>query len=151
MPVKITYFDSKGAAELIRYILAFAGHEFEDERIKRENWPAVKGKANLGIVPYMTMENGKQYGESVAIARYFAAKYGLTGKTEEEKLLADMVVDVIRSDIVLVLVNIFVATEAEKEARKMEAQTKIDALLQGLEENYVEGADTFLREYSCFI
>ena len=96
------------------------------------------------MLPFLTLENGKQYGESVSIARYFAEKFDLTGKTDEERLHASMVVDVLRMDILSLLLNIYRAKDEDKDAKKKEAQTKIDELLKRLDTHYVEGSETFL-------
>ena len=40
--IKLVYFNAEGRAELTRMILAQAGVEFEDVRVKREDWPAMK-------------------------------------------------------------------------------------------------------------
>ena len=39
---KLTYFNVKGVSEPIRYLFAFAGVDFEDDRIEKENWPKIK-------------------------------------------------------------------------------------------------------------
>lgn len=36
------YFNARGRAEHIRFIFAYAGVEFDDERIPREKWPELK-------------------------------------------------------------------------------------------------------------
>ena len=40
--IKLIYFNAEGRAELTRMILAQAGVEFEDVRVKRDDWPAMK-------------------------------------------------------------------------------------------------------------
>ena len=40
--IKLIYFNARGRAELSRLILAQAGVEFEDLRITKEEWPAMK-------------------------------------------------------------------------------------------------------------
>lgn len=39
---KLTYFNLRGRGELIRLILAQAGVEYEDIRIEKDKWPAMK-------------------------------------------------------------------------------------------------------------
>ena len=39
---KLTYFNARGVAEPSRIILAYNGVEFEDVRVEREQWPAMK-------------------------------------------------------------------------------------------------------------
>lgn len=39
---KLIYFNARGRAEHIRFIFAYAGVEYTDERIPREKWPEYK-------------------------------------------------------------------------------------------------------------
>ncbi len=48
--IKLTYFNLRGRAEIARLILAQAGVEYEDRRIQREEWPAMKTSEHT--IPY---------------------------------------------------------------------------------------------------
>lgn len=39
---KLTYFNVKGVSEPIRYLFAYAGVEFEDERVEKDAWLGMK-------------------------------------------------------------------------------------------------------------
>lgn len=39
---KVQYFPITALGEPIRFLLSYGGIEFEDERIEKEKWPAVK-------------------------------------------------------------------------------------------------------------
>ena len=98
-------------------------------------------------MPVLTLENGKQYSQSVAIARYFAEKFDLTGKTDEERLHANMVVEVLRTDLLPMITKFILARDEDKQAARREAQEKIDGLLKKLNDQFVDGADAFLGQY----
>ncbi|KAK9694012.1 Glutathione S-transferase, N-terminal domain [Popillia japonica] len=89
---KLIYFNARGRAEHIRFIFAYAGIEYEDERISREKWPELKKKMPFGLLPVLEID-GKPVAQSNAIARHLAKQYGLAGKTEWESLQCDVLVD----------------------------------------------------------
>ncbi|PSN37231.1 hypothetical protein C0J52_12656 [Blattella germanica] len=41
---KLIYFNARGKAEHIRFIFAYAGIDYEDERITQDKWPELKRK-----------------------------------------------------------------------------------------------------------
>ncbi|XP_046990701.1 glutathione S-transferase-like [Schistocerca americana] len=89
---KLIYFNARGKAEHIRFIFAYAGVDYVDERIPKEKWSHYKSRMPYGMVPVLEI-NGKQVAQSNAIARYLARQYGLAGKDEWESLQCDVLVD----------------------------------------------------------
>nr|AYN44546.1 glutathione S-transferase S7-1 [Brachionus koreanus] len=90
---KFTYFDIKFRGEFIRFILSYAGANFEDNRIKPEDWPALKPNTPFGQLPVLEIKRGSQVTEiaqSQAIARYLAAEFNLDGRNKLENGLIDM-------------------------------------------------------------
>lgn len=107
---KVSYFPIKGLGESIRYLLSYGGAEFEDERVVKEDWPKLKeGKSwfnNFESCPITTLFLGMPFGQmptlevdgkkahqSIAITRYLAKQFKLTGKDDWEDLEIDAVVD----------------------------------------------------------
>lgn len=100
MSVKLSYFDGRGLAEPIRWILVTGGVEFEDVRVPLDSLPAVlpqeiKDKCRWGQVPLAEFD-GKTLNQSLAITRYFARKYNFVPKDDFEAALCDEYVDTIR-------------------------------------------------------
>ena len=81
---KLYYFPGRGAAETIRQIFAVAKQDYEDIRISQDEWPKHKAEMPFGQMPVLE-EDGKQLGQSYAIARYLARKYGESRATEKKK------------------------------------------------------------------
>ncbi|XP_018336155.1 glutathione S-transferase [Agrilus planipennis] len=88
---KLIYFNSRGRAETIRLIFAYAGVEYEDVRIPKERWNEYKKKTPFGRLPVLEID-GKPVAETLAIARYLAKVYGLNGKNDWEDLKCDELV-----------------------------------------------------------
>lgn len=91
---KLYYFDLKGLAEAIRFLLAYGGIEYEDVRVARDDWPELKKTMPMGQLPVLEVD-GKRVYQSSAISRYLAKKVGLAGSNDWESLIIDSAVDTI--------------------------------------------------------
>ncbi|XP_066602080.1 glutathione S-transferase-like isoform X2 [Prorops nasuta] len=89
---KLIYFNARGRAEHIRYIFAYAGINYVDERITKEEWPELKKSMPYGVLPVLEVD-GKPITQSNAVARYLARKHNLVGRDEWESMLCDVLVD----------------------------------------------------------
>nr|XP_012142108.1 PREDICTED: glutathione S-transferase-like isoform X4 [Megachile rotundata] len=89
---KLIYFNARGRAEHIRYIFAYAGIDYVDERISKERWPELKKSMPYGMLPVLEID-GKPISQSNAVARYLARKHNLTGRDEWEAMQCDVLVD----------------------------------------------------------
>lgn len=90
---KLTYFNSRGLAEVSRLIFAYAGVDYEDVRVERgPQWDELKPKTPFGVMPLLEVD-GVVFCQSRAIARYLANQFGLVGKTPLESARCDMLVD----------------------------------------------------------
>ena len=93
--IKLTYFNATGRAELSRLILAYAGVEYEDERVTGAQFREMK--KDRSKIPYdqlpVLCHNGTVIGQSMTIARFLACEYGLSGRTNLEQAQANEVVD----------------------------------------------------------
>ncbi|KAJ3159318.1 hypothetical protein HDU86_001922 [Geranomyces michiganensis] len=76
--IKLTYFDFKGLAEPVRLALTIAGLDFENIRIKREDWSAVKPAMPFGKVPVLEVD-GQRVAQSAAMLRYIGKLVPETG------------------------------------------------------------------------
>ncbi|KAJ3663479.1 hypothetical protein Zmor_007737 [Zophobas morio] len=130
---KLTYFDVTGVAEACRYLFNYGGIEFEDVRIKSENWPQLKDKTPFGVLPILE-HNGKVVGQSLAINRYLAKKVKLAGNNDWENLEIDAMVDTI-SDLRPKLLPIVKEQDESKKKAAIETVKKdtFDVYLPRLE------------------
>ncbi len=72
---KLYYFDMPARGEMVRLLLRHAKVDFEDIRIKYEDWPAMKDKFPLKQVPVYEC-CGVQYPQTDAIMHMLSAKHG---------------------------------------------------------------------------
>lgn len=77
MTVQLAYFDFDGSRGLeCRLALIAAGVPFDDQRIQREQWIALKPTVPFGAMPVLTVD-GRQLAQSNAILGYIGRTYGM--------------------------------------------------------------------------
>jgi glutathione S-transferase len=82
---KLFYFDAPvSRGEECRLALHVAGVDFEDVRVKREEWPALKPTTPFGSVPVLEMPGHPPLAQSNAILVYVGRRYGLHPKDDFE-------------------------------------------------------------------
>nr|XP_034308305.1 glutathione S-transferase 1-like isoform X2 [Crassostrea gigas] len=118
---KLTYFDIRGRAEISRLLFAAAGVQYADDRIKREDWPALKPKTPQGQLPILTIDDTATLPQSLAIARFLAREFGLSGKTNLEQAQCDVIVQT-TEDLRAEWVKVF---REPDETKKAELQKKL--------------------------
>ncbi|GAC1353218.1 MAG: hypothetical protein NVS3B20_27150 [Polyangiales bacterium] len=82
---KLTYFDAPmSRGEECRLALHVAGVPFEDVRIQREEWPALKPKTPFGSLPILEMPGRPVLAQSNAILVLIGRLHGLHPKDDYE-------------------------------------------------------------------
>ena len=72
MTIKMTYFNIAGVAEKVRLAFVLGGVQFEDHRIKFDEWAAMKPTTPYGQLPVLTTDKGASIAQSDAMLRYAA-------------------------------------------------------------------------------
>ncbi|TRY76345.1 hypothetical protein TCAL_08357 [Tigriopus californicus] len=141
--IKITYFDITGKAELLRLILSAGNMDFEDIRVKKEDWPALKPTAPFGQLPTMEYD-GEIYAQTNAMAKFLAKKAGLAGNDDLEELKMDMFMEFM-NDIFSKLMGVFAKSESDKDAAgKKLFEEELPAMLKTLETHLEKNGGKFL-------
>lgn len=82
---KLLYFDAPvSRGEECRLALHIAGVDFEDVRIKSDDWPALKPKTPFGALPVLELPGRPALAQSNAILVYVGRRYGLHPKDDFE-------------------------------------------------------------------
>ena len=82
---KLTYFDAPvSRGEECRMALHLAGIDFDDERIKFQDWPALKPKTPYGTLPVLALPGKSPLAHSNAILVYIGRGHGLHPKDDFE-------------------------------------------------------------------
>lgn len=116
---KLIYFDTRGRAELTRYVFAQAGVDYEDVRLTKEEWQKLKPEITFGQLPVLEI-NGERIGQSVAICRYVAKEHGLAGKDNWTAAKADEIGDSI-TDLINKFMPVYRCEDEDEKKRMMTA------------------------------
>src|SRR3954469_18273303 len=82
---KLTYFDAPvSRGEECRLALHLAGVDFEDNRLKRDQWMALKPTTPYGSVPILEMPGHPPLAQSNAILVLIGRRHGLHPKDDFE-------------------------------------------------------------------
>lgn len=84
---KLTYFDTaRSRGEECRLALFLAGVDFEDNRIPRSAWPALKSTTPFGGLPIFELPGKPAVSQSNAILGHIGRRYGLLPADDWEAL-----------------------------------------------------------------
>lgn len=103
-PLTLKYFDIRGAAETCRILLALGGEDYDDHRYEidpatfqsPEFLEAKKNgdlRMNLDRAPVLLTPDGQSIGQSKAIERYLAKRFGLMGENPEDEAIIDCIAE----------------------------------------------------------
>ena len=131
---KLTYFDGRGRAEIIRFVFAQAGVKYEDNRIEGAKWPVLKPNTPFGTLPILEVD-GAMLGGSIPIARFVAQRCGVAGSNDVENAMIDGICDSAMGMLDTVVDTYLLEKDEEKKAatKKKILETTIPNCLGFLE------------------
>ncbi|ELK13701.1 Glutathione-requiring prostaglandin D synthase [Pteropus alecto] len=138
---KLTYFNMRGRAEIIRYIFAYSDIKYEDHRIEQADWPEIKPTLPFGKIPVLEVD-GLNLHQSLAIARYLTKNTDLAGKTELEQCQVDAIVDTLDD-----FMSCFPWAEKKQDIK----EKMFNELLTFDAPHLLQDLDTYLGEKEWFI
>jgi glutathione S-transferase len=138
---KLTYFDAPvSRGEECRLALHIAGVDFEDHRLKRDEWPALKPNTPFGSLPFLEVPGKPALGQSNAILGFIGGRYGLHPKDDFERARHDAVMESVEEFRVTLSPTLRLTDEAEKKkAREQFASTFLPKWAGSVEKQIGDG------------
>jgi glutathione S-transferase len=116
---KLTYFDAPvSRGEECRLALHASGVDFEDVRIKRDEWPALKPKTPFGNMPFLEIDGHAPLGQSNAILTYVGRRWGLHPKDDFEAARHEAIMSHAEDLRHAISATLRMQSEAEKKAAR---------------------------------
>jgi prostaglandin-H2 D-isomerase / glutathione transferase len=118
--LKLTYFDMHaGRGEVARIALFIGGVAYEDDRIKFQDWPALKDKTPFGGIPVLEVD-GQIVVQSNGINRFVGKLTGLYPTDPLQAAFCDEAMDAGEEASGPLVATFAIKDEAEKKARRQE-------------------------------
>lgn len=116
---KLTYFDFSGSrGEEVRLALAIAGVGFEDNRISRDEFEAMKSELPFATLPVFEIEGVGIFGQSNAILRLIGRRHGLHPEDVFEAARHDALMEAAEDLRHQILPTMRIKDDAERLARR---------------------------------
>jgi len=142
----LTYFDFDGSrGEVARLAMHVAGVAFEDRRIARKDWAALRDTMPFQALPVLEVD-GKVIAQSNTINRYVGKLAGLYPKDDWQAALVDEVMDAVEDITTRIGNTIRLEVEAKKNAREALAAGPIPRFLEQLEARLKDGGGEWFVE-----
>lgn len=144
--IVLTYFDFDGSrGEVARLVMRIAGIAFEDRRIARSDWPALRDKTPYQSMPVLEVD-GKVIAQSNTINRYLGKLAGLYPRDDWQAALVDEVMDAVEDISTRIGSTIALEGEAKKKAREALAAGSIAHFLRQIEARLKAGGGEWFVE-----
>jgi glutathione S-transferase len=142
----LTYFDFDGSrGETPRLALHLGGIPFEDRRIKRGDWAAVRDQYPFHALPVLEVD-GRMIAQSNAINRYVGKLAGLYPKDDWQAAIVDEVMDAVEDITTRIGGTFGLEGEAKKKAREALAAGAIARFLQQFQARLEAGGGEWFVE-----
>lgn len=142
----LTYFDFDGSrGEVARLAMHVAGLAFEDRRIARKDWAALRDTMPFQALPVLEVD-GKVIAQSNTINRYVGKLGGLYPKDDWQAARVDEVMDAVEDITTRIGATIRMEGDAKQKSREELAAGSIPRFLQQLEARLKAGGGEWFVE-----
>lgn len=138
---KLTYFDAPASrGEECRLALYLSGVDFEDERVKVTDWPAVKARTPFGAVPVLEIPGHPPIAQSNTILVLIGRRWGLHPKDDFEAARHEAVMEYVEDLRHAIGPSLRIKDEAErKRARETIANETLPTWATNVEKQLGDG------------
>ena len=142
----LTYFDFDGSrGEVARLAMHIAGIPFEDRRIARKDWAALRDSTPFQAVPTLEVD-GQVIAQSNTINRYVGKLAGLYPADDWQAARVDEIMDAVEDITTRIAGTFTLDDEAKKSAREALSAGSIPRFLRQIEARLQAGGGEWFAE-----